>query len=158
MKVQNLWRQFPIETFILSWGGSGFLPKAPGTWGTLFTIPLIYFFSYINLTQIYFTIFIIALTFFSIFLAQRVQTKLSLKDPQWIVIDEVIGFSICWNFIYVFDLKTVITSFILFRFFDIVKIWPASYFDKLSHGAGTILDDVISGFYAGFVLMIVQKF
>jgi phosphatidylglycerophosphatase A len=57
---------------------------------------------------------------------------------------------LAWLFIRDNNLIHLVLLFVLFRFFDIVKIWPASYFDKkVKHGAGTILDDIVSGLYAG---------
>ena len=58
-----------------------------------------------------------------------------------------------------FSLPHLFLQFALFRFFDIVKIWPASFFDsKVEHGAGTILDDVISGIYAGLTYLLLTAF
>ena len=82
-----------------------------------------------------------------------------MHDPQWIVIDEVIGMSVAWLFIGEHTLTRLLILFVLFRFFDIIKVWPASYFDKkVTHGMGTILDDVVSGIYAGIIFLIIKIF
>ena len=105
-----------------------------------------------------FIAFIFILTIISCFLAEAVQKKYKLHDPGWIVIDEVVGMSITWLFIQKHNLLHLFVLFALFRFFDIVKFWPASYFDKdVTHGAGTILDDVVSGFFAGIVYLGILK-
>ena len=91
-------------------------------------------------------------------MTEHVQKKYQLHDPQWIVIDEVIGMLITWSFVRTINFPILFLVFSLFRFFDIVKIWPASYFDRLHHGFGTITDDVISALYAGIITMMAQKF
>jgi phosphatidylglycerophosphatase A len=77
------------------------------------------------------------------------------NDPGFVVIDETVGQTL--TFVLVaslgFSWYTLICGFALFRFFDIVKIWPASYFDKSVHNAfGVLMDDVIAGIYAAIVL------
>lgn len=74
------------------------------------------------------------------------------------MIDEVIGMLVTWSFFPTGDMNSLIIMTVIFRFFDIVKLWPASYFDNMKHGAGTILDDVISGLFAGLVFLMGQKF
>jgi phosphatidylglycerophosphatase A len=82
--------------------------------------------------------------------ADHVQKQLNVQDPQWIVVDEVIGMALTWAIVKPTTLSLWIGCFVMFRFFDIVKLWPASYFDKkVKNGAGTILDDVVSGLFAG---------
>ncbi len=144
------------DIFFLSFGWSGFLPKAPGTWGTLFTMPFLYALGLTNSPFFLFLPFIIILTVGSCFIADSVQRDLGTHDPGWIVIDEVIGVFITWLFLPTAYLPHLVLIFILFRLFDIYKIWPATYFDKkMTHGAGTILDDVISGIYAGIALRVI---
>lgn len=140
----------------LSFLGTGFSKIAPGTVGSIATLPLIILFFYIFDFYQYKTqaliIFIIFLILASIVLTEKVQKKWKIHDPQWIVIDETIGMLITWSFLWTINPIWLTLAFILFRIFDIIKIWPASYFDsKVNHGAGTILDDVISGLYAGYL-------
>jgi phosphatidylglycerophosphatase A len=94
----------------------------------------------------------------AVFVTENVQKKFHLKDPQWIVIDEVIGMLITWSFIRSIEFPELFLVFATFRLFDIIKIWPASWFDRLHHGIGTITDDVISGLYAGIFTFFVLKF
>ena len=126
--------------------------------GSLATIPLIYLLHYLNI-NIYSLIGIIAVLYVaSVIVAQKVQTKYELHDPQWIVIDEVLGMLITWAFVMKVDFPSMFLVFGLFRVFDIVKIWPASYFDRLHHGFGTITDDVVSAIYAGVIVKIVTSY
>lgn len=147
------------EILLLSFLGTGFFPKAPGTAGTLATIPILYFLGLHNITISIFLPILITLTVLICFLTDSVQKKYKVHDPSWIVIDESLGIATAWLFCLNSNLKDLAILFVLFRFFDIVKIWPASYFDKkVYHGAGTILDDIISGVYAGVCYKIILLF
>lgn len=148
---------WPITLF-LSWFFTGKSPKAPGTVGSLATVPFIIWLHYLNLNIYSLIGLILGLTTVAIFVTEYVQKKYHLHDPQWIVIDEVIGMLIAWSFVQSIDASMLVVVFVLFRIFDIIKIWPASYFDRLEHGSGTIIDDVISGVYAGIVSFFIQKF
>lgn len=148
-----------LSKCFLSYFGSGYFPKAPGTVGSLLTIPLIIFLSYTGIGFWGLIILTALLTISSCLVAEKVQKRLGLHDPQWIVIDEVIGMLVCWSFIFPsIDWLDLTIVFIIFRFFDIIKIWPASFFDRLEHGAGTILDDVVSGVMAGIVVLILKNY
>ncbi len=148
-----------LDIVFLSFFGTGFLPVAPGTWGTLATLPFLYGIGRFNPPFFLFIPFITITTIISCFMAERAQKEFKTHDPQWIVIDEFLGMSVAWLFIQSHNLLHLTILFLLFRFFDIVKIWPASYFDKkVDHGAGTILDDIVSGIYAGLLYLIIARF
>lgn len=144
----------------LSWFGSGYSPFAPGTMGSIATIPLIFVFHILDFNFYTFIALVFFATFITCLITERIQKKYNVHDPSWIVADEVLGMLVTWAFIYPrFDPPSIIVVFGLFRLFDIFKIWPASYFDKkVLHGSGTILDDIISGLYAGLLILIIQKF
>jgi phosphatidylglycerophosphatase A len=146
------------EILFLTFFGTGFAPKAPGTMGTLATLPFLYFLGQFNPPLFVFVPLLFMLTVVSCFIADRAQIKHKVHDPSWIVMDEVLGMSVTWLFSQSFHIGHLLILFVLFRFFDIVKIWPASYFDKnVLHGSGTILDDIISAFYAGGVYLLINK-
>lgn len=148
-----------LDIVFLSFFGTGFLPIAPGTWGTLATLPFLYGFGRVNPPFFLFLPFLTITTIISCFIADRAQKEFKSHDPQWIVIDEFLGMSVAWLFIQTHNLLHLIILFFLFRFFDIIKIWPASYFDKkVQHGAGTILDDIVSGIYAGLLYLVIARF
>ena len=138
--------------------GLGKVPKIPGTFGSLVTVILLYiFFHVLNLTtKVIFIglIIIFILSFLSV--AFHIKDN-DNKDPKEIIIDELIGQSIP---IYLYEIshgtekspdEAIIfysICFILFRFFDIVKPFPVSYFDKnYKNSFGVIMDDVCAGFY-----------
>jgi phosphatidylglycerophosphatase A len=70
-----------------------------------------------------------------------------IKDPQFVVIDEVAGQLVALIAV-PFTWKSFLAGFILFRVFDIVKPPPVRQLEKLPEGAGIVLDDVAAGFYA----------
>jgi len=146
------------EIMLLSFFGVGFSPFAPGTMGSLAAIPFIYILTIYRVPWVLLIPFIIISTVISSFLSEHAQKKFSTHDPQWIVIDEVLGMLVCWLFYPYGNLLDIFFLFIIFRFFDIFKIWPASYFDKkVKHGAGIIIDDLISGIYAGLSYRILKN-
>ena len=155
MKDQKIQGPSLATTLFLSWFYTGKVPKAPGTMGSLATIPLIYLLSYLQINIYSLIALIILLYVSSVIVTQKVQVKFGLHDPQWIVIDEVIGMLITWSFVMSVEFHTLFLVFAAFRVFDIVKIWPASYFDRLHHGFGTITDDVVSAIYAGTLVKVV---
>jgi len=159
MKDQKIHGPKGFTLFFLSWFYSGKFPKAPGTVGSLATIPLFFLLNYLGFNIYSLTALIVALYIFAVILTQKVQIKYGLHDPQWIVIDEVIGMLITWCFVNrSLAFEDLFLVFSLFRLFDIIKIWPASYFDRLHHGMGTITDDLISGFYAGISILLIRHF
>ncbi len=138
--------------------GIGKISKIPGTLGSLFTVIALYiFFQIFNLSSqiiLFCLITIFIISFFAI--AAHIKNKEN-KDPNEIIVDELIGQSIP---IYLYEIshgteKSIYealiyycVSFLLFRFFDIVKPFPVNYFDKnFKNSFGVIMDDVCAGFY-----------
>jgi phosphatidylglycerophosphatase A len=158
MKDQKIQTPSIPAVLFLSWFYTGKVPKAPGTMGSLATLPLIYLLHYLQFNIYHLLILILILYVASVAVTQYVQEKFHLHDPQWIVIDEVIGMLITWSFVMNVEFHSLFLVFSVFRFFDIVKIWPASYFDRLHHGVGTITDDVVSAIYAGIVVKLMIHF
>ena len=141
--------------FFLSFFGTGFSPKAPGTVGTIATLPFLYYLGRYNIPFFLFIPFLIIITSITCFITDYTQKKLNLHDPQWIVIDESLGMFTAWLFSQQHSLTHLCVLFFLFRIFDIFKVWPATFFDKkVKHGSGTILDDIASGIYAGISYLI----
>lgn len=135
---------------LLSFFGVGFIPFAPGTFGSLIPLPLLYLIGQYNLHPLLIISAILLLTLIFSFICDYAQSKYKLHDPQWIVIDEVLGMATAWSFLLKQNWIHYLLVFILFRLFDIFKVWPSSFFDKkIKHGAGVILDDIICGVFAG---------
>ena len=138
--------------------GLGKVPKIPGTFGSLATAIILYiFFHILNIPSNLILIGLMVIFIFS-FLAVATHIKDNEnKDPKEIIIDEFIGQSIP---IYLYEIshgtekspdEAIIfysVCFILFRFFDILKPFPVSFFDKkFKNSFGVIMDDVFAGFY-----------
>ena len=84
------------------------------------------------------------------------------KDPGIYVIDEVIGYLIAIGFLNIFGLELNnemwILSFLLFRIFDVLKIWPAKDLENMKGGHGIILDDVAAGFQTLIFILLLNQF
>ena len=160
MKDKNAPSLTQPEILFLSFFGVGFLPKAPGTWGSLAILPLLYAIGKFEAPFFLFIPFLLVATTVTSFIAQYAQKANKVHDPSWIVMDEVLGMWTAWLFTHpnYSSLYSLIIVFGQFRFFDIIKFWPASYFDKMEHGAGTILDDIASGIFAGIAFLVITQF
>ncbi len=126
--------------------GSGLIPKAPGTFGSLAALPicavLIYQPLYISL------IFIAVFTLIGTIACNRAEKVLGMHDNSAIVVDEFAGMFISVLF-YPEDYRLCLLAFVLFRIFDILKPFPISYFDRqVKGGFGVMVDDLIAGFFA----------
>ena len=147
-----------LNTLFVTMFGLGKLPKIPGTFGSLATIIILYFlFHILNLSPKIILIGLIIIFILS-FLAVATHIKNNEnKDPKEVIIDEFIGQSIP---IYLYEISHGIEKsadeaiifygicFVLFRFFDIAKPFPVSFFDKnFKNSFGVIMDDVCAGFY-----------
>jgi len=133
--------------------GSGLSPKAPGTAGTLASIPVFFLISNLNLTLYLIVLTVIILS--GIWLCEQSSKALGVHDHPGIVWDEFAGFFITMTAVPV-SWKTVLAGFILFRLFDIVKPWPINWLDKkVSGGMGIMLDDIVAGCFAAFVLHLI---
>jgi phosphatidylglycerophosphatase A len=142
------WRN-PLH--LLAFGlGSGALPKAPGTFGTLAAIPLYLLLQPLSLVPYLLTI--LGMFLFGIWLCEVVSRDLGVHDHGGIVWDEWVGFLITM-IAAPQDWVWLLAGFALFRLFDIWKPWPIGLLDKrIGGGLGIMLDDVLAGLY-GLALM-----
>lgn len=138
--------------------GLGYSPKAPGTVGSLGTLPLAFIIAYWGGT-IGILIAAAIVFFLGVWATNEVIKNQDNKDPSIVVIDEVAGqlltFTIVAPSLYKnLDLWYIyIIGFLLFRCFDIVKLGPVKWADtKLKNAWGVMLDDVFAGILAAVVL------
>lgn len=149
---RSIWSN-PIQ-FIATGFGSGALPYAPGTWGTVMGVPLyLLLHEFSLLTYVVITV----LGFVAgIYICGKADKDFGTKDNPGIVWDEIIGYWITMLAV-PFSWTAVILGFILFRIFDITKPPPIAWADKqVSGGLGVMLDDVIAAVYAGAILAIIM--
>ncbi len=126
--------------------GSGLAPKAPGTFGTLAALPLVYFASALPLL-IYLGI-VLTICLVGIYLCGESAKKLKIHDHPGIVWDEFAGLFITLAG-FVPSWQNLLLGFVFFRVFDILKPWPIKWADKeVAGGLGIMLDDIIAGCFA----------
>ncbi|WP_028580820.1 phosphatidylglycerophosphatase A family protein [Desulfogranum japonicum] len=136
--------------FIATGGYSGYLPKAPGTWGSLVGVFLWFFLCHLPLT----TYLVITGILFVIGVASAgaAEKIVDRGDPGLVVIDEIVGQLITLS-IAPFGIIPALAGFVLFRIFDIIKPFPINWFDSHIHGGlGIMFDDVIAGLYGLLIL------
>jgi len=154
--------------------GVGYLPLAPGTWGSAVGVGIYVFANrFVNCLHLYadrygsstdyltawlhafFGILFLLLCLVGIWASGRSASIFGNSDPSQAVIDEVMGqlivfffvpFGITWPFI--------LAGFLLFRLFDIWKPYPIKAFENLPGGLGICADDIVAGVYAGICLAV----
>ena len=147
-------------TLIATFFGAGRLKPGPGTWASLATVVLWALASsqIPAASRTWATIIAAAiLTLIGIPAATLVARSCGVKDPQFVVIDEVAGqlvtliaVPLAW--------KTFLAGFILFRVFDIWKPFPIRRLERLPEGTGIVVDDLGAGLYALAVMHLLLHF
>ncbi len=157
-----------INLLVSTFFGCGYLTRIPGT----ITSGLTTFFIYIIYEILKYTDLKLSIIFFSIlfvysfYAVKNVENDFENKDPRQIVIDEVLGQSIPLIFLLFLNKYDQINisieifyflSFIFFRFFDILKPFPISYFDKnYKNYFGIIMDDIMAGLYTIILIYLIS--
>ncbi len=141
---------------ILSAGGAGYAPIAPGTWGTAVGGVVLYMLSMTTSHMIQGIVIVAGSVVLSILSHQLIPylPKSWAHDDGRIVIDEVIGMWVTLSFIPLTFLNICI-GFVLFRIFDIWKPFGIERFDKLHTNWGVIADDILAGIYSNLVLRVI---
>ena len=131
---------------------TGYAPIAPGTVGSL--LGLFLYWAIPGSNSIYSLTAIAVLFFIGVWAASRIEKETKIEDNQIIVIDEIVGMLVT---VALFEkhLIWLIVGFFLFRLFDIVKPFPANASEKLPHGWGVMIDDVVAGIYSAFSLRLI---
>lgn len=144
-----------LLTLLCTWFYSGLLPFAPGTFGSLATLPFVYIIAYYySITGI--LLFVVFISLIGIKAADKLSKQMGVEDPRMIVIDEVAGQSLTLLFAGT-NLYLYAIGFILFRIFDVLKPWPVSWADsKVPGGLGIMLDDILAGIIAGAILFVIK--
>ena len=143
-----------LFSWIASGGGVGVAPVAPGTAGSLLGL-LVYVLLpewppmvWVGITLIFFFIGVWAAT---------ESESLWGHDAGRIVIDEIVGMWVALLFL-PRTVRIALLGFFIFRFFDIVKPFPADRSQRLKAGWGVMVDDVIAGIYTNVVLQLLERF
>lgn len=130
--------------------GSGLAPKAPGTFGTLAALPLVWLLAMLPLG--WSAAVIVACAVLGVYLCDVVSRDIGAEDHGAIVWDEIVGFAITLWAVPV-SIQNVLVAFVLFRLLDIAKPWPICWFDRnLQGGLGVMMDDIVAGVLACLLL------
>ena len=132
-------------------GPIGHVRPASGTIGSLVALGTGYMIASFSLGVL--VAAILAVAILGIFAAERYDQRTGKKDASEVIIDEVAGQWIPLIIIPI-DVTWYIAAFLLFRFFDISKIGPVGYAEKISGGIGVMADDLVAGFLAAVVLWV----
>ncbi len=135
----------PIQFLALGYG-SGLFKPAPGTWGTLASVPLWWLLAQTTL-PVYVLICVISFVI-GIYLCGKTAERLGVHDHSAIVWDEFVGLWVTMIAVPV-TWPNLLLGFVLFRIFDIVKPWPIRELDRKVHGGfGIMIDDIVAGIMA----------
>jgi len=143
--------------------GLGYLPIAPGTWGSLLGVPVGLWLLQLP-GEIALAVSVLMFVVFSV-LADRACRHWGNMDEPRVVSDEVLGQALSlYGLRSLVDPATglppfvwIVAAFLLFRVFDIVKPYPARTFDRVKSGWGVVMDDVAAGLYVGLFLLGVSR-
>ncbi len=138
--------------FIATGAYSGYLPIAPGTWGSAVGVLLWSVLARLSLAPYWAVVGVLFIL--GVISAGAAEKIVDRGDPGLVVIDEVVGQLIALGFAPLHPIAAL-AGFVLFRLFDILKPFPANWVDNYLHGGlGIMLDDVVAGCYALLVLQL----
>lgn len=143
--------------FLATGGFVGYLPKMPGTYGTIVGVGLT-FLSARFFSPLMHMAFVSLFVFFSVMVCTFYESFNEGHDRQEVVIDEIAGFMVAsmwiplrWEF--------WLLAFVIFRILDMTKPYPISYLDeKIEGGLGVVVDDLAAGLATNILLQIVLRF
>lgn len=139
------------------WVGSvfriGYLPLAPGTWAS--AVAAIVWRILPPTEGIFYVLILANLFLVGVIASSLVSQDTGNPDPQSVVIDEWVGMWIALTGVRR-SWSIIVAAFLLFRLFDIVKVFPARRLERLKGGWGIMLDDVVAGVYALIIIHGIQ--
>jgi phosphatidylglycerophosphatase A len=159
-----------MKRLMTSCFGLGWLPIAPGTWGSLPPRFVLGLMGYMGPSPVAIAIVMGVLMVWGsavcVLLAPAAIAETGSKDPGEVVVDEVAGQAVCYLAVPFMAVQSMtvmqfwivaIGGFLLFRVFDIFKPWPANRLEGLPKGWGILADDLMAGLYAGVCLWIAVR-
>lgn len=139
--------------FLATGFGAGRAPVAPGTFGTLVALPLIYAVS--MLPPVWGLVLSAILVFGAVVVAELYERQSGQHDQSEVVIDEVVGYLVAMTWLPTRPLF-LLAGFVLFRVFDIWKPYPIRAIDeRIKGGLGVVMDDIAAGLLTNFILQII---
>ena len=140
-----------VGVFIATCAYVGYVPVAPGTFGSAVGVAIYYLVRRQASTAIELGT-IAGLLVIGLWAATEAEHHFGGIDPRPVVIDEVIGMLITLALVPVNTIG-VIVGFLIFRVLDVVKPWPARRLEHLPGGFGVVLDDVMAGVYGNLIML-----
>ena len=143
-----------VITFLATGAYVGLIPIASGTFGSLLALPLLVAMARFALSPLAVVLVLVALAALAMVICHRAGALYADPDSGRIVLDEVCGMLVAgalmpptpW---------VLLLAFLIFRLFDIVKPFPARYFDReMKNGFGVVADDLVAGLYANLVVRV----
>jgi len=142
-----------LARLIGTWFGCGYAPKAPGTAGSLAALVIAWVLhTYAGVSAIGMAWISVALSLPGIWAADAVARAIGKKDPQIVVVDEVVGQWMTLAGATALNWKSWLLAFAVFRLFDIWKPPPVRQLERLPGGVGIVADDAMAGVYGALVL------
>lgn len=147
-------------TLIATFFGAGYMRPGPGTWGSAAAVLLWWLLSRwiaVKFQPLAIWVLVAVVVAAGIPAATAIVRATSIKDPQFVVIDEVAGqlIALAWAPV---AWQSLVLGFILFRGFDIVKPPPIRLLEKLPEGTGIVVDDLGAGLYALIAMQVMLHF
>jgi len=144
---------------ISTWCYVGYFPKAPGTAGSVAAITMAWVLNrYFDVSALKLALLGLILMIPGIWAADITAKSSGMKDPQIVVVDEVVGQWITLAGATTLNWKSWLIALALFRIFDMTKPTPVRQLEKLPGGFGIVMDDVMAGVYAAVLLFGAGKF
>ncbi|MBP8178122.1 MAG: phosphatidylglycerophosphatase A [Spirochaetes bacterium] len=151
IKLLMFWKEFLFTGLY-----TGYFPKGSGTVGAF--LALLFYIIIHQLCGKYGImvnlILVTVILYPSIKLGDDAEIFFAMKDPQAVVLDEMLGFWVTMLF-HSFSLLSVLLGFIFFRLFDIMKPYPIQKLEHCKGGLGIMMDDIIAGVYANGVISLI---
>jgi phosphatidylglycerophosphatase A len=139
-----------MTKIFITFGFLGYSKYFPGTLASIAALPLGVALIALE-ARYYLLIIIVTLSIISFCLIKEYLAETSQEDPKEVVIDEVIGQLLAMLFCPL-SLEAILLSFLIFRFFDILKIYPVNKIEKIGGAIGVIGDDVVSGIFTSIII------
>jgi phosphatidylglycerophosphatase A len=136
-----------------TWFGCGYVPKAPGTAGSLGALLVAWLlYGHLVIAPVGYAVLAALLLRPAVWAADVIARERHETDPQVVVVDEVVGQWLTLAGATALNWKSWLLGFVLFRLFDIWKPWPVRQMERLSGGLGIVADDAMAGVYGALVL------
>ncbi|RUO80770.1 phosphatidylglycerophosphatase A [Idiomarina tyrosinivorans] len=149
----NLTWKNPLHWLAIGFG-SGLLPKAPGTFGTVAAIPIVLL-MHAYLSPTLYLLVLLLMTLAGVAICAMTAKHMGVHDHPAIVWDEIVGYAIAM-FALPASWPWLLAAFVLFRFFDIRKPLLIGWCDRRLHGGwGIMMDDVVAGMVSAVILQVV---